>query len=111
MAQSLYTASAGMKAQQNNIDTISNNIANISTTAFKRSRANTKEAVYSALSDPSDDASAVNLQLGHGVLLAGQSKVFEEGIIEETGRNLDLAIKGDGFFAVQTGDGSIEYTG
>jgi len=110
MAQSLYTASIGIKTQQSNIDTIANNIANINTTAYKKSRVNLKEAVYSAMTDPSGDAQAVNLQLGHGSLFAGRSKSFEQGITEDTGRKLDTAIKGDGFFAVQTGDNTVAYT-
>jgi len=110
MAQSLYTAAIGMKTQQSNIDTIANNIANINTTAFKKSRMNSKEAVYSPLTDPSGDAQDVNLQLGHGALLSGQSKSFEQGIPEETKQNLDVAIQGDGFFAIQTSDNTVEYT-
>lgn len=110
MAQSLYSASIGMKTQQNNIDTIANNIANVNTTAYKKSRVNFKDATYSELTDPSRDAQEVNLQLGHGSLLAGQSKSFDQGFTEETGRSLDAAIQGDGFFAIETTDNETAYT-
>ncbi len=110
MSQSLYSAVNGLKTQQSNIDTIANNIANINTSAYKKSRINLKDAVYSELIDPSAAGSSANLQLGYGVLVAGQSKYFEQGFLDQTNRNLDIAIQGDGFFAVEGADKQVAYT-
>ena len=110
--QSLYTAAAGMKAQQQNIDTIANNIANINTSGFRRSRQDFSDAVYSAMLDPTiaADSQTANLQLGHGAIASATRQVFTIGALEQTGRDLDLALTGTGFFAAENPGGSTLYT-
>jgi len=112
MAQSLYTAAAGMKAQQQNIDTIANNIANINTGGYRKSRADFSDAIYSAMQNnalPADGQTG-NLQLGHGAILAATRKIFTPGALQQTDRSLDAALAGEGFFAVENPDGPILYT-
>jgi len=99
-----------MKAQQQNIDNIANNIANIETTGYKKTRVDFKDAMYSAMQNPADIASQNNLQIGNGVLIDATLKLFDDGPLIETGRTLDFAIAGEGFFAVQDSQGRILYT-
>lgn len=101
MSQSLYSAATGMRAQQQNIDTIANNIANVNTNGYKKSRVDFEDAVYSEMNDPSGDTKDKNLQLGHGMIAAGQTKSFSQGIMQDTGVNTDTAIQGEGFYAVE----------
>jgi len=109
MIQSLYTAASGMSAQQKNIDTIANNIANINTTGFKRSRANFQDAVYATLLRPVEGGEGLNLQQGHGVLLSSITRDMSQAQLINTENVLDFAIAGEGFFAVDTGE-EILYT-
>ena len=76
MIKALNNAASGIVAGQKNVDTIANNIANINTTGYKKSRADFKDAVYSALINPENPQSAVNLQQGSGVLLSSISKLL-----------------------------------
>lgn len=115
MMRSLMTAATGMEAQQVNIDTIANNLANVNTTAFKRSRANFHDLLYQTLRAPGQSATTgvvvpSGIQIGAGSRLASVDKLFTEGSAVVTERNLDLAIEGDGFFRIQKDDGSIGYT-
>lgn len=112
MAQSLYTAAAGLKAQQQNIDTLANNIANVNTNGFRKSRVDFSEAIYSALQNTAlpADGQTGNLQLGHGVLTAATRRIFTPGTLQETGRSLDLALAGEGFFAAGNPNGPTLYT-
>ncbi len=110
--QSLYTAAAGLRAQQQSIDTLASNIANVNTAGYKRSRVNFSDAVYRAMLDPSKPLSGQdeNLQLGHGVLAQSIQHDFGTGQLEETSRSLDFALTQAGFFALSGEDGQTVYT-
>ena len=108
--QSVYTAKHGLQAQQQRLDMIASNIANVSTTGYKSQTADFKDALYTQMIDPSDPGGAANLQQGSGVLLASAYRDFSGGAPVQTGETLDLFIEGDGFFTVQDGGGEILYT-
>ncbi|AGB42324.1 flagellar basal-body rod protein FlgG [Halobacteroides halobius DSM 5150] len=115
MIRSLWTAASGMKAQQLNVDTISNNLANVNTTGFKKSRASFQDLMYQTIKQPGTPNSQgsqipTGIQVGHGVRAAATQKIFTQGSLKNTGNSLDLAIQGDGFFKVRLPDGSIGYT-
>jgi len=115
MMRSLWTAASGMTAQQRNMDTISNNLANVNTTGYKKERMEFKSLLYETMQsadlDPaSQTGRPANLQVGHGVRPAATGRVFTQGNLQSTGYPLDLAIEGDGFFAVDRGGGDIVYT-
>ena len=115
MMRLLTTAATGMESQQVNIDTISNNLANVNTTAFKRSRANFHDLLYQTLKAPgqSSTTGAVvpgGIQIGTGSKLSSVDKMFTEGSIKVTGNELDFMVEGGGFFRVQRDDGEIVYT-
>jgi flagellar basal-body rod protein FlgG len=115
MMRSLFTAATGMEAQQITIDTISNNLANVNTTAFKRSRANFHDLLYQTLKAPGQTSSAgtmvpSGIQIGAGSRVSSVEKMFNEGAIQITNKTTDLMVKGEGFFRVQKDDGSIAYT-
>jgi flagellar basal-body rod protein FlgG len=116
MMRSLMTAATGMEAQQVNIDTIANNLANVNTTAFKRSRANFHDLLYQTLRAPGQSSTTgvvvpSGIQVGAGARLSSVDKLFsKEGSAIVTERNLDLAVQGDGFFRIQKDDGSVAYT-
>lgn len=115
MIKSLNTAATGMLAQQNNMDVISNNIANVNTTGFKKGRAEFEDLVYHNLKDPGE-ASGLNsitptgVQTGLGVRTASVQKDFSNGNTVITKNPLDIQIEGSGFFQVRTPDGEISYT-
>ena len=111
--KALYTAASGMAAQQRRIENISNNLANVSTVGFKKSRENFEDLLYQNL--PASGAGqgttrAANLEVGSGVRLASIQKDFRSGDLQQTGNQMDLAIVGRGFFVVQTTDGREFYT-
>jgi flagellar basal-body rod protein FlgG len=115
MNLSLYSAASGMEAQQHNLNTISNNIANVNTTGFKRSKAEFQDLLYQNAKPAGGDAGAGNVvptgvALGNGSQVVSTSKVFTQGQLSETGEKLDIAIQGDGFLEVQRSDGSAGYT-
>lgn len=115
MIRSLHTASTGMMAQQKQIDVTSNNIANVNTTGFKKSRAEFKDLQYQELnfssSKTSDTTSnPTGLQVGLGAKISSVQKMFFQGSLKETGNNLDLAITGDGFFKVKLPNGEDGFT-
>ena len=115
MIRSLHTASTGMEAQQTNIDTIANNLANVNTTSFKRSRANFNDLLYQNIKAPGQNSTTgtvvpSGIQIGSGVKLSSVDKMFTEGAILVTGNDSDLMIEGDGFFRIQRDDGQITYT-
>ncbi len=115
MIKSLNTAATGMAAQQNNMDVIANNIANVSTNGFKKSRAEFEDLVYHNLKDPGE-ASGLNsvtptgVQTGLGVRTAATQKDFSAGSVVITKNPLDMQIEGAGFFQVRSPDGDISYT-
>jgi len=115
MNLSLYSAASGMEAQQHNLNTISNNIANVNTTGFKRSKAEFQDLLYQQNKPAGGDAGAGNViptsvELGNGSQIVSTSKVFTQGQLTETGEQLDIAIEGDGFFEVQRSDGTSAFT-
>ena len=115
MIKSLNTAATGMKAQQTNMDVISNNIANVSTTGFKKSRAEFEDLMYETIKEPGattglNSVSPTGVQSGLGVRTAGIQKDFALGSAKITRNPLDIQIEGKGFFPVQTPEGQIAYT-
>ena len=115
MLRAFSTAATGMTAQQTIVDVIANNLANISTVGFKRSQVDFHDLMYVRLLEPGREITAgvtapSGFEIGSGVKPASTLKVFTQGEMENTGRNLDVAIEGDGFFQVTTSDGSDRYT-
>lgn len=115
MIRALWTAASGMQAQQKNIDVVANNLANVNTTGFKRSRADFQDLVYQNLKSsgaPSTSTTQVpsGIQIGLGTRLAAVTKMFSAGDLTQTGNELDIAIEGDGFFQILQPDGTIGYT-
>ncbi|SDV46604.1 flagellar basal-body rod protein FlgG [Chitinasiproducens palmae] len=115
MNRSLYIAATGMNAQQSNMDTISNNLANVSTTGFKGSRAVFNDLLYQTVRQPgaasSEDTTLPSgLQMGTGVQQVASERLYTQGNLSQTGNSKDLAISGQGFFQVQMPDGTTAYT-
>lgn len=115
MDPAIHTAATGMKAQQTRVEVIANNLANVSTTAFKRSRAHFEDLLYQTVQAGSTVNGAgagttAEIQVGRGTRLAGVQRVDVQGPLEQTGRPLDFAIEGDGFFQVQLPSGENAYT-
>lgn len=115
MLKSLNTAATGMVAQQRNIDVVANNMANVNTTGFRKSRAEFHDLVYQTLrpaGGTSGDGSTVPLgvQIGHGVRTVSTEFIHTQGSMLQTGNALDVAIEGDGFLQVQRPSGEIAYT-
>ncbi len=113
--RSLYTATTGMAAQNLNMDVIANNLANVSTSGFKKSRADFQDLLYQIMKVPgsptsSDTASPTGIQVGLGVKTGAVTKIFTVGDIVQTENKLDVAIEGNGFFQVTMPDGNIAYT-
>ncbi|MDR3570029.1 MAG: flagellar basal-body rod protein FlgG [Syntrophobacteraceae bacterium] len=104
----LWTAATGMEAQQTNMDTIANNLANANTTGFKESRANFADLMYQTLipagaSNSNNNQVPTGIQIGMGVKTSSVEKMFAQGNFTQTGNNLDMAIQGNGFFQVLRG--------
>lgn len=115
MLRAFSTAATGMIAQQQIVDVIANNLANINTVGFKRSQVDFQDLMYVKQKDAGaptsgGDATPVGIEIGSGVRSAGTVKIYTQGEQENTGRSLDLSIQGDGFFQVTTADGSTRYT-
>lgn len=115
MMRALWTAGSGMVAQQANIDVISNNLANVNTTGFKKNRVDFQDLIYQNLRDagaPAGQGSQLptGLQLGHGVRPVATQKIFTQGSYQQTGNSLDIVLEGNGFLQVTLPDGSIAYT-
>lgn len=113
MIRSLYTAATGMKAQQLNIDTISNNLSNVNTNGYKTQRAEFKDLLYVAIkkTNLTDDGGApVNLEVGHGVMPTATTRDFKKGSLIPTENPLDFAIDGEGFFSVLLPNDQVRYT-
>ena len=113
--RSLWTSTTGMSAQNLNMDVIANNLANVSTTGFKKSRADFQDLLYQIMKVPgsptsADTRSPTGIQVGLGVKPAAVTKVFTEGDIVQTANPLDVAIEGSGFFQVEMPDGNTAFT-
>jgi len=115
MVRSLWTGASGMIGQQSNIDTISNNLANVNTHGYKKQRADFEDLIYQTVrvaGTPAteDTVVPVGIQMGHGVKLADTQRVFSQGALQPTGVSTDMAIAGEGFFKIQMYDGTMAYT-
>lgn len=115
MIKALYTSATGMKAHQFLLDVISNNLANVNTTGFKRAQINFQDLLYDKfVAAGSESAQGIEtptgLQIGSGVRVVSTNKVFTQGVPENTGRTLDMAIQGQGFFQISHPDGTVVYT-
>jgi len=115
MIRAMGTAASGMKAQQMNIDTISNNLANVNTTGYKRSHTEFQDLLYEKVMpggqiDAEGKALPSRVEVGHGVKLVATNKNFSQGTVVSTGNPLDLMVEGDGFFQLRMPDGTIKYT-
>ena len=114
--RALDIASTGMQAQQTNVEVISNNIANMTTTGYKRRRAEFQDLIYQNLrrvgSNSSDNGSVVpaGAQVGLGVKTAAIYRISEQGTLQQTSNSLDLAIQGNGYFQVTLPSGDVAYT-
>jgi flagellar basal-body rod protein FlgG len=114
MIRALYTAASGMSAQQLNLDTIANNLANSSTSGFRQRRLQFQDMIYQDLVTPgaaqSQQTVSAGLQVGLGTKSAATEVIMTQGDLNQTGNPLDLAIQGNGFFQIQRPDGTIAYT-
>ncbi len=115
MMRSLYSASTGMKGQETNIDVVSNNLANVTTTGFKKSRVDFQDLMYQTLKEPGSPLSTgntypVGIQMGHGVRPVATQRVYSQGEFQQTDNPLDVVIEGKGFFQIQLPNGDIGYT-
>jgi flagellar basal-body rod protein FlgG len=115
MNPALRTAATGMRAQQLRTEVIANNLANVNTTGFKRSRAHFEDLLYQTVQGSTTvgtpEAGMIPaIQVGRGTHLSAVQRLHSQGALEDTGRPLDLAIEGDGFFQVQLPGGGIGYT-
>ncbi len=115
MIRSLWTSATGMQAQAMNLDVISNNLANVSTAGFKKSRAEFQDLLYETMrpaGTPSsrDTEVPAGIQLGHGTRPSSVLKLFSQGDLENTKNELDLAIEGDGFFQIALPNGETAFT-
>jgi flagellar basal-body rod protein FlgG len=115
MIRAMRTAASGMMAQQMQVDTIANNIANVNTSSFKRNRVNFRSLLYTTLREPgaANGANQMNptgLQIGSGTEISSSIKLFLQGDIEQTGNPLDLSVQGEGFFRINMGNGEFRYT-
>ena len=115
MIRSLWISKTGLEAQQFNVDVISNNLANVSTNAFKRQRPIFVDLLYQSLRQPGAQSSQqtqypTGLQVGTGVTPVATVRIHTQGNLQQTGNSLDLAINGRGFFQILLPDGSTAYT-
>ena len=115
MMRSLWTAGSGMTAQQFNIDTIANNLANVNTAGFKKSRVDFQDLLYQSVryaGTPVTQGAQIptGIQIGHGVRPVATQKIFTQGTFQQTDNPLDLVIEGEGFFQVLMPDGTVAYT-
>ncbi|MEW6569694.1 MAG: flagellar basal-body rod protein FlgG [Nitrospirota bacterium] len=115
MLRSLFIAATGMEAQKLNIDVVANNLANVNTVGFKKSRSDFQELIYQEIRAPgatSAEGAQIpsGIQVGLGVKPVAVQKIFTQGDFVSTGNSLDLVIEGNGFFQILMPDGTIGYT-
>jgi flagellar basal-body rod protein FlgG len=114
MMRSLWSAASGMLAQQTNLDTVANNLANVNTVGYKKDTTEFKSLLYQTLQSPSTNSAGENkpvpAQVGLGTRVSSITTVFTQGNMQASDDNTDLAIEGDGFFKVKNQDGEILYT-
>ncbi|WP_124949223.1 flagellar basal-body rod protein FlgG [Sulfuriferula thiophila] len=115
MIRSLWIARTGLDAQQTQMDVIANNLANVSTNGFKRSRAVFEDLLYQTMRQPGAQSSQQTqlpsgLQVGTGVRPVATERIFTQGNLQQTGNDKDVAVQGAGFFQVLLPDGTTAYT-
>ena len=115
MIRALYSAASGMTAQQTNVDTIANNLANANTAGFKARRAQFQDLMYQNVVQPGASAGSQSvvpsgLQLGLGTRTASNEIVFTQGDFSQTNNPLDIVIQGNGFFQIRRASGDLAYT-
>ncbi|MFJ3045086.1 flagellar basal-body rod protein FlgG [Herbaspirillum chlorophenolicum] len=115
MIRSLWISKTGLDAQQTQLDVISNNLANVSTNGFKRSRAVFEDLLYQTVRQPGAQSSQQTqlpsgLQIGTGVRPVATERIFTQGNVNQTSNDKDLAIQGAGFFQILLPDGTTAYT-
>ena len=114
MVRSLWTAAAGMTSQQTNVDTISNNLANVNTTGYKMETTHFKSLLYQQLQAKTTSANGetkpVNAQVGLGSRVSAVTSQYVQGSVNKTDSDTDFAIVGNGFFGVVGEDGQTYYT-
>jgi len=115
MIRALMTAASGMKAQQMQVDTIANNIANANTAGYKKSELSFRALFYQTYREPGAPTSAsqrapTGLQVGSGTEVSGSSKIWQQGPLQPSSGTFDLAIQGEGFFKVKLPSGEFRYT-
>lgn len=115
MMRSLWIAKTGMEAQQTQLDNISHNLANVATNGYKRSHAVFEDLIYQNMRQAGANSTdqttlPTGLQVGLGVRPVATARIYTQGNLQQTSNNLDLAIKGDGFFQIQQPDGTTAYT-
>ena len=115
MIRAMRTAASGMMAQQMQVNTIANNIANVNTVGFKKNRLNFRSMLYRTLREPGASTAAnqmnpTGLQIGSGSEVSSSVKLYNQGELEPTGNPLDIGVNGDGFFRIDLGNGEFRYT-
>ena len=115
MIRSLWISKTGMEAQQTQLDTIAHNLANVGSNGFKRGHVVFEDLIYQNLRQAGAASSEqtqlpTGLQVGLGVRPVATSRIFSQGNLQSTTNNLDVAIKGNGFFQIQMPDGTVGYT-
>jgi len=115
MIRSLWISKTGLDAQQTQLDVVANNLANVGTTGFKRSRVAFEDLLYQNVRQAGSNSSQqtqlpTGLQIGTGVRPTATPRMFTQGNLQQTGNQLDLAVNGQGFFQIQLPDGTTAYT-
>lgn len=115
MIRSLWIGKTGLETQQTSLDVISNNLANVSTAGFKRTRAVFEDLMYQTIRQPGAQVGAANqlpsgLQVGSGVRTVATERIHTQGNLQNTGNSLDVAIQGKGFLEIELPDGTLAYT-
>jgi flagellar basal-body rod protein FlgG len=115
MIRSLWTAASGMQAQTLNIDVVANNLSNVNTAGFKRSRAEFQDLLYETMRPPGVTTAGgsqvpTGIQVGHGTRPVATQRLFTQGDFQHTQNDLDIAIEGSGFFQILQPNGEIAYT-
>jgi flagellar basal-body rod protein FlgG len=115
MMRALWSAASGMVAQQLNVDTIANNLANVNTAGYKRQRVDFEDLMYQTMRTAGTPVAQgiqlpTGIQVGLGARAAATTKIFDQGTFQQTGNALDLVIEGDGFFQISTPNGELAYT-
>lgn len=115
MMKALFTASTGMQANQTVVDTTANNLANVDTSGFKRSQVEFQDLLYQTVRAPGTQGATgyevpTGIQIGSGVRTSGISKIFTQGVNENTSNDFDISIQGQGFFQILMPSGDFRYT-